>query len=230
MEKTLIFVLGVWNRIAFFVMKIRILLADDNQLFRELLAERFLKTTDMEVVAEAEDSEDVMQKVVLLQPDIVLLEVASPCYNGVELSKMISKTNPLTKVVALTSTLEKQLVKDLFEASVWGYLLKKCTFEQLTISISHISIGSKQVSEDVQSLLIESYLDKVTMGGMAVLTKRELDVMVLLAEGKSIKEIAETFFISIKTVGSHKKNIFEKMGFENISQLIRFALSHGIVS
>lgn len=211
-------------------MKIRILLADSNHIFCELLAERFSKTTGMEVVGEAEDTEDVMQKAVTLQPDIILLEVDSLHFNGVELTKMICKFCPQTKVVALTTRMEKQLIKDLLEANAWGYLLKKCTFEQLEVSITHITSGKKQISEDVQSLLIESYLEKAIKGKGAVLTKRELDVMKLLAEGKSTKDIADTFIISIKTVGTHKKNIFEKMGFENISQLVRFALSHGIVS
>lgn len=211
-------------------MKIRILLADNNQLFRELLAERFSQTTDMEVVAEAEISEEVLDKAGLVQPDVILMEVISPQLNGVELTKAIYKFNPNIKVIALTSLLEKQIIKDMFEAKAWGYLMKKCTFEQLADSIRQISTGNKQVSPDVQSILIESYLDRNGLSGIAILTKRELDVLKLLAEGKSIKEISQTFFISIKTVGTHKQNIFEKMGFENLSQLIRFALIHGIVS
>lgn len=211
-------------------MKIRILLADNNQLFRELLAERFSKTTDMEVVAEAENSEEVLDKVGLVQSDIILMEVLFPKLNGAELTRSILKSHPNIKVIALTSLLEKQIVKEMLEANAWGYLMKKCTFEQLANNIRQIHFGNKQVSNDVQSILIESYLDRSGINGISILTKRELDVFKLLAEGKSIKEISETFFISIKTVGTHKQNIFEKMGFVNLSQLIRFALDHGYLS
>ncbi len=211
-------------------MKIRILLADNNQLFRELLAERFSKTTDMEVVAEAEYSEEVLDKVGLAQPDVILLEVNAPHLNSVDLTKSINKSHPNIKVIALTTFLEKKIIKDMLEANAWGYLMKKCTFEQLSNSLRHIYTGNKQVSTDVQSILIESYLERNSSNGIAILTKRELDVLKLLAEGKSMKDISETFFLSIKTVGTHKQNIFEKMGFENLSQLIRFAMNHGIVS
>lgn len=211
-------------------MKIRILLADNNQLFRELLADRFSKTTDIEVVAEAENSDEVLDKAGLVQPDIILMEVILPQLNGVELTKTIYKFNPIIKVIALTALLEKQIITDMLEAKAWGYLMKKCTFEQLANNIRQIYTGNKQVSPDVQSILIESYLERNGSNGISILTKRELDVLKMLAEGKSIKEIAKTFFISIKTVGTHKQNIFEKMGFENLYQLIRFAMIHGIVS
>jgi two-component system, NarL family, response regulator NreC len=211
-------------------MKIRILLADNNQLFRELLTERFSKTTDMEVVAEAENGDEVLDKVGLVQPDMILLEVAIPGINAAELTKTILKSYPNTKVVALTSLIDKQIIKGMLEANAWGYLLKKCTFEQLALSILQVASNKKHVSTDIQPILIEEYLDRNGLNGISNLTKRELDVLKLFAEGKTIKDISETFFISVKTVGTHKQNIFEKMGFENLSQLIRYALNHGIVS
>jgi len=211
-------------------MKIRILLADNNQLFRELLAERFSKTTDMEVVAEAENGEEVLDKVGLAQPDVILMEVNAPNLNGVDLTKSISKSHPYIKVIALTNFLDKKIIRDMLEANAWGYLMKKCTFEQLANNLSQIYTGNKQVSMDVQPILIESYLERNCSNGIDLLTKRELDVLKLLAEGKSMKDIAEIFFLSIKTIGTHKQNIFEKMGFDNLSQLIRFAMNHGIVS
>jgi len=117
----------------------------------------------------------------------------------------------------------------MLEAQSWGYLMKNITFEQLIESLRQIHTGKKRLSPDVQGVLIDDYLDR---GGKNTdqLTKREAEILKLLAEGKSIKEISETYFISIKTAGTHKQNIFGKLGFDNTAQLVRYALKNGIVS
>jgi len=211
-------------------MKIKILLADENQLFRELMTERFSRTTDMEVVAEAGESLEILDKVSLIQTDIVLTEVVSPHLNGIEVTKSLQKQLPSVKVVALTTLSEKNIIKSMLEANAWGYLMKNNSFEQISDGLRQIHSGKKHISPYVQSVLIEDYLDRNSTKNLAPLTKRELEILELLAEGKSIKEISETYFISIKTAGTHKQNIFEKMGFDNLAQLVRYALINGIVS
>lgn len=211
-------------------MKIKILLADENQLFRELMAERFSRTDDIEVVAEVGEGLEILEKVSFIQTDIVLTEVISHRLNGIEVTKSLQKNTPSVKVVALTNLLEKNFIKSMLEANAWGYLLKNNSFEQINDCIHQIHSGSKRISPEVQNALIDDYLDRNGKIDYTPLTIRESEILTMLAEGKSIKEISETYFISIKTAGTHKQNIFEKMGFENLAQLVRYALINGIVS
>ena len=211
-------------------MKIKLLLADENQLFRELLSERFSETPDFEVVAEAGEGVEILDKVGLINTDIVLTEVVSPHLNGIEVTKSLQKQMPSVKVVALTTLSEKNFIKDMLEAKAWGYLMKNDSFEQISEGLRQVYSGNKRISPDVQNVLIDDYLYWKETKNVNPLTKRELEIMKLLAEGKSIKEISEIFFISIKTAGTHKQNIFEKMRFDNLAQLVRYALKNGIVS
>ena len=211
------------------LMKIKLLLADENQLFRELLAERFSQTSDFEIVAEADESDEIIDKTGLARPDIVLTEVLAPRLNGIEVTKSLFRQYPDVKVSALTAHSEKSIIKGMLEAQAWGYLMKSTSFDQLTESLRQIHSGSKRLSPYVQGVLIEDYLERGT-NKTDLLTKKETEILKLLAEGKSIKEISETYFISIKTAGTHKQNVFDKLGFDNIAQLVRYALKHGIVT
>lgn len=211
-------------------MKIKILLADENQLFRELMAERFSRTDDMEVVAETGEGLGILEKVSLIPTDIVLTEVISPRLNGIEVTKSLQKQSPAVKVVALTNLFEKNFIKSMLEANACGYLMKNNSFEQIGDSIRQINSGAKRLSPEVQNILIDDYLDRNGKIDFLPLTMRESEILAMLAEGKSIKEISETYFISIKTAGTHKQNIFDKMGFENLAQLVRYAFINGIVS
>lgn len=210
-------------------MKIKVLLADDNQLFRELLAERTAETSDVEIIGEADTMQQVMEIVNNSKPHIVLMEVLFKQKNGIEITRILGKDHPEVKVVALTNHKEKALIKGMLEANAWGYISKNSTFDQLMNYIREISTGKKTLSPDIQSILIDDYLEN-NSNKSDILSKRETEIMKLLAEGKSIREIAESNFISIKTAGTHKQNIFDKMGFENMAQLIKYALLNGIVS
>lgn len=210
-------------------MKIKILHADDNALFRELLREGFEKTADLEVVAEANTLYDIYDKVNLIKVDIVLTDVFTPGLNGILITKELQVKNPQVKVVALTNYFEKNVVKEIMEAKAWGYLNKNISFENLCSSIRQIHEGRKCISQEIQNALIEDYLDR-GIQKKTPLTKREMEMLKLLAEGRSIKEISEKYFISIKTAGTHKHNIFAKMGFDNLAQLIKYAIKTGIVS
>lgn len=210
-------------------MKIKLLIADENALFRELLADKFTQTPDIEVVAEACSSDEIFDKVHLIQPDIVLTEVAAPGLNGVELAGWLHKHEPSVKLVALTRFSDKQLVKSMLEAGTFGFINKDSSFNELSDKLRQIFAGKKIVSTNIQDILINDYLDRGNRTSDA-LTKREQEILKLLAEGFSIKDISEKYFISIKTAGTHKQNIFTKMGFENMAQLVKYALKCGIVS
>lgn len=213
-------------------MSIKVLIADDNQLFREILARLFTDSTNIEIVAQAEDGVDVLAKVVQSKPDIVLMDIAMPCLNGIDTTQELTRKYPDIKTIALTSYSDKAYIKGMFEAGAWGYLLKNCSYDQLVEAIIQVSNGKKYMSSEVTDIIVQDYLGLDAKGTVKLprLTDRETEVLRHLAEGKSVREISETLFISIKTVGTHKQNIFDKMGFENMTQLIKFALKNGIVS
>jgi len=210
-------------------MTIKVLIADDNQLFGELLAKRFAETSDIEVVAQADTSSEVLQKTKLSKPDIILMDIGMPHLNCIDITMALRKNFPDIKIIALTAHNDRINIKGMLEANAWGYLLKSCTYDQLVDAITQVHDGKKYLSSDVKEFLIEDYLEQESKGKMK-LTDRESEILKSLAEGKSIREISEMFLISIKTVGTHKQNIFEKMNFENMTQLIKFAIKNGIIS
>lgn len=210
-------------------MTIKVLIADDNRLFREILAIRFRETTDIEIVAMAVDGLDVLEKVRISKPDIVLMDIRMPRMNGIDTTMALSKEFPDIKVIALTTFDEKIYIRGMLEANAQGYMLKDSTYDQLVEAIKQVYAGKKYFSADIEGIILEDYLGRASRETIK-LTKRESEILKLLAEGKSIREISEALFVSIKTVGTHKQNIFDKLEFDNMAQLIKFALSNGIVS
>lgn len=210
-------------------MPIKVLIADDHQLFREGLTNLLADAADIEVIAQAENGQEVLEKVRFSKPDIVLMDIGMPLLNGIDTTIALRKEFPDIKTIALSMHDEKTYVKGMFEAGAWGYLLKNCAYDQLVDAIIQVYNGEKYLDTHATKVIIQDYL-KNDSWGMTKLTERESEVMKLLAEGRSIREISETLFISIKTVGSHKQNIFDKLEFENMAQLIKFALKNGIVS
>lgn len=209
-------------------MKISVLLADDNKLFRELLAHRFSETDEIVAIGEAEDHMDIMNQVKENQPDILLMDINLPRMKGIETTRQLLNDHPNCKVVALTSHAEKIHIKGALNAGVCGYYLKNCSFDLLENGIKQIHGGKKTLSMDVENLILEDFLGRKS-NPIETLSLRESQILKLLAEGKSVKEISEDIFISIKTVGTHKQNIYDKMGFENLAQLVKYAINQGIV-
>ena len=127
---------------------------------------------------------------------------------------------------------EQPYIRSMFEAGAWGYLLKNCAYDQLGTAINQVYNGKKYLDNDVSGVIIQDYLQHFSWGAkkQAELTEREAEVLKLLAEGSSVKEISDSLFISVKTVGSHKQNIFEKLEFGNMAHLFKFAFKNGIVS
>jgi len=213
-------------------MSIKVLIADDNQLFREILAKLFKHANEIEIVAQAENGLEVLDKVRQYQPDIVLMDIAMPHLNGIDTTIALVKQFPGIKIIALTAYDDKTNIKGMLGAGVRGYLLKSCKYDQLVDAIIQVNNEKKYISPDVAEIIIQDYLGQDSQEKVRhpKLTERESEVLTLLAEGKTIREISELLFISVKTVGSHKENIFEKLEFENMTQLIKFALKNGIVS
>ena len=160
-------------------MPIKILIADDHQLFREGLANLLIKAQDIEILGQAEDGHDVVQKADLLKPDIILMDISMPGFNGVEATSILKKTHPEIKIIALSMHADNQYVKQILSQGAMGYLVKSCTYDQLIHAIKLVYTGKKYLSEEITETLIDDYLEvkKDTPVSDPDLTKREVQVL-----------------------------------------------------
>ncbi|NQU54042.1 MAG: response regulator transcription factor [Bacteroidetes bacterium] len=211
-------------------MKIKVIITDDHQLFREGLVNLLFSAPDIEVIAQAENGEEAIEKAKHFKPDVMLLDIAMPKMNGIEATRELKKIMPEIKIVAVSMHSDKQYVKGILEAGADGYLLKNCTYRQLTDAIQCVYSGKKFLSEDITELVISGYLDpsKAESDSYSQLSEREKEVFLLFAEGKTTREIGEKLFISVKTVGTHKQNILEKLELKNNADIVKYSLKKGL--
>ncbi len=213
-------------------MKIKVLIADDHLLFREGLVKLLLSSPDIEVVAQAKDGKDAIEKARQFAPEVILIDIGMPVMNGIEATKVLKQEMPDVKVIAVSMHSDKQYVTGILRAGADGYLLKNTTYQQLTEAIKSVYSGKKTLSDDIANLVISGYLQPSLSGAddFEKLSEREREVLQLFAEGKTTREIAEKLFISIKTVGTHKQHIQEKLDLQSTTDMIKYALKNGLIS
>ena len=212
-------------------MRIKVLIADDHQLFREGLANLLFSAENIEVIAQAKDGNEAIEKVKHFKPDVVLLDIAMPVLNGIEATKKIKALFPEIKTITVSMHSDKQYVKGALEAGADGYLLKNCTYRQLTDAIQSVYDGKKYLSQDITELVISGYLtpSATDTNEYSTLSEREKDIFLFFAEGKSTKEISDKLFISVKTVNTHKQNILDKLGLKSNADIVKYALKNGLI-
>lgn len=212
-------------------MAIKVLIADDHQLFREGLVNLLTSANNIEVIAQAQNGKDAMEKAFQLKPDVVLIDINMPQMNGIDATRQLKKELPSIKIIAVSMHSDRQYVKGILEAGADGYLLKNCTYHQLTDAIESVHSGKKILSDDITDLVIKGYLEpaETEPDGFSDLSEREIEILQLFAEGKSTREISEKLFISVKTVGTHKQHILEKLNLKNNADIIKFALKKGMI-
>ncbi len=214
-------------------MSIKIIVADDHKMMREGLITLLEKEHDMEVVAEAEDGRVTVKIVQKLSPDVVLMDISMPNLNGVEATRQITSSKPDTKVIALSMHSDRRFVIDMLKAGVSGYLLKDCAFEELTNAIRTVAANQIYLSSKITGIVIEDFkefLSKNYSSFSTDLSTREREVLQLIAEGKTTKEIASSLYISVKTVETHRRQIMEKLHIYNIPELTKYAIREGLTS
>ncbi len=213
-------------------MKIKVLIADDHQLFRQGLINLLSESQEINLVGHADNGKDAYEKAVIYSPDVILMDISMPVMGGEEATRLVKKQMPQVKVIALTMHSDKHYIKSMLEAGVDGYLFKNCTYNQLIDAIKTVSSGKKYLSGDITETLINDYLNKETdkENNQSELTERELDVLKLYAEGKTTREISDTLFVSIKTVGTHRQHIMEKLDIKTTVEMIKYALKKGIIT
>jgi two-component system, NarL family, response regulator LiaR len=208
-------------------MAIRVLIVDDHSVVREGLRMFLVRDPDLEVVEEAADGAEALQQARLLRPDVVVMDLLMPVMDGIAATRAIRRELPEIEVLALTSVLESASVVEAIRAGAIGYLLKDTQAAELRKAIKAAAAGQVQLSPQASAYL----LGAVRMPEMPEpLTPREMDVLRLLAQGQSNKEIARTLHLVEETVKSHVRHILAKLGVQSRTQAVLAAIRLGIVS
>ncbi len=215
------------------MLKKKVLIADDHALVREGITAFLKLCDDIDVVAEASDGFEAIEKTNKFHPDIVIMDINMPKLGGLETTVEIKKTHPEIKVLVLTQYEDREYIARFLKAGVSGYLLKKAVGSDLIAALKAIGRGELYLYSSIASEVVTGYLhrDKKldTKDPYEKLTDRERQVLKLVAEGYTHKEVAEMLDISVKTVIAHQTNIGEKLGIHNRAGLIKFAIQKGII-
>jgi two-component system response regulator NreC len=208
-------------------MPIRIVLADDHVLVRQGL-KSLLEREGFQVVAEASDGQEALCHVESFQPDIAILDISMPTLNGLSAAREMKRSSPKTKTILLTQHDESQYIHEALEAGVKGYVLKNQVANDLLLAIRQVSRGQVYLSPGVSSAVMEAYRSK-SENSRSPLTLRERQVLQLIAEGKSTKDIASLLGVRVKTAESHRTRLMQKLDIHETASLVRYAVRQGIV-
>jgi DNA-binding NarL/FixJ family response regulator len=215
-------------------MSIRVLIADDHKIMLAGLRSLLEKQTDFEVVGEAENGRKAVLIAQEKKPDVVVMDVSMPDLNGMEATTQIIESLPETKVIALSMHSDKRFVMGMLRAGASGYLLKDCASQELANAIHQVAGGNKYLSPEITGVVIDDFLLGGASGEVAtaasVLSAREREVLQLIAEGWSTKQIATHLYVSIKTIETHRRQIMKKLDIHTIADLTKYAIREGLTS
>lgn len=209
--------------------EIKIVLVDDHKLLREGLRKIIEQNSNMHIIGEASDGREAIKICSALLPDVVVMDVAMPGLNGIEAAKQIHKIHPDIKIIGLSMHSSKQFIQGMFNAGAWGYLLKDGDADELVVAITSVVQDRKYLSKDIS----QEYLTKLRKGSSieeVKLSSREVEVLQLISEGNSSKEIGEILFLSSKTIDVHRNNIMKKIDLHTISELTKYAIQKGLTT
>jgi DNA-binding NarL/FixJ family response regulator len=213
--------------------KIRVLIADDHAVLRDGLHALLDKYDDVEVVAEAADGLEALDRIVELKPDVVLMDIAMPRLGGLEATLEVRQRKLPTKVLVLTQYDSKEYVFQMLKAGAAGYILKKAAGTELLSAIRAVYSGESFLDPSAAKAMVDRYIgnggEKEEERRLDELSDREKEVLKLLAEGHSNREIADLLRLSVKTVMSHRSSIMEKLDIHNRTELVKFAIRAGLI-
>jgi DNA-binding NarL/FixJ family response regulator len=211
-------------------MKIRVLLADDHELVRAGIRSLLEKMTGIEVAAEAGDGRAALELTRKLLPDVVLMDIAIPEVNGLEALARVTKELPGVKVIILSMHANEEYVLQALRAGACGYLLKDAAVAELELAVRAVTRGETHLSSRISKRVIGSYLERMRGGPFREeLTPRQREIVQLIAEGKSTKDIAFLLKVSVKTVEAHRAQLMARLDIHDVVGLVRYAMRMGLV-
>ena len=211
-------------------MSIKIILADDHAMLRHGLSRSFEQEEDIDVIGQTEDGHSTIELVKELMPDIVIMDIGMPDLNGIETTRRIMQEYPNIKVIGLSMHSSDKYVREMFRAGAQGYLLKNCSFDELVEAIRTVMGGQTYISPAIGDMIIREYTSKddEQKSVFSVLSQREREVLQLLSEGKTTKQIGRKLHISPKTVEAHRLRVMDKLEIDNVAQLTKYAIQEGL--
>lgn len=208
-----------------------IVVADDHRIVREGLVKLLESREDFEVVGEAADGEEAVSLVLEKEPDVVLMDIWMPRLSGIDATRRIGKRGSASKVLVLSMHESRTYVEEVLRAGALGYVVKSSAASDLLDAIDAVKMGQSYLSPAITQQVVDAIVrpDDAAPSGVSMLTAREREVLQLIAEGLSSKEIAGVLGVSLKTVDSHRSNLMEKLDIHKVSGLVRFAIRAGLV-
>jgi DNA-binding NarL/FixJ family response regulator len=216
-------------------MPFRILVADDHEVVRRGLCALLQAQPDWEICGEAADGREALEKAQKLRPDVVILDIGMPSLNGLEATRQILKLNPQTRILILTLHDSDQVVREVLNAGARGFLLKSDAARDLVAAVEALRRDKTYFTSKVAAMVLEGFLKQGTPAAVPApatrgrLTPREREIVQLLAEGKSTKEVAVALGLSVKTAETHRSNIMRKLELHSVSDLVLYAVRNNIV-
>ncbi len=214
-------------------MSIRIVLADDHTMFLSGLRSLLEKEPNLEVVAEVKDGREAVRVAHEKRPDLVVMDVSMPGMNGIEATREITTTLPRIKVLCLSMHSEEQFIAAVLEGGASGYLLKECALDELLLAIRTVMANQIFLGPTITTTVVQSYRAQraaIQSSPFSLLTPREREVLQLIAEGHSTKDIAARLHLSIKTIDTHRHRIMDKLNIHSVAGLTKFAVRQGLTT
>lgn len=214
-------------------MTLRIFLADDHKILRQGLASLIEKQSNMKVIGEAEDGHQAVESILSLIPNLAIIDVGMPSLNGIEVTRKIMEKADDIKILALSMHSDKRYIMQMIQAGASGYLLKNSAFDELIFAIQSVMKNQIYLSPQITNLVIEDIKlikHQQVVSQDHILSAREREILQLISEGVSTKEIAFKLNLSTKTIETHRVNIMRKLKIDNLADLIKYAIREGITS
>jgi len=212
---------------------ITVLLAEDHTIVRKGLLSLLQSESDIEVVGEAANGHEAVRLACQLRPDVVVMDITMPLLNGLEATRHIKRDLPDTRIVVLTVHTTEEYIYQILKAGASGYLVKQAAPDELVLAIRSTCAGQTFLSPSVSGMVIQEYIERAQQTEVAddyaTLTDREREVLQLLTEGLSTREIAEHLVLSVKTIETHRANLMNKLDIHNLPDLTRYAIRKGVV-